>query len=204
MWTHSFWSVLVDLWAFFWRLDAKAPISDSKYTASTQQPVAPTQAVVQRPITLDTQQPKIVKLQAGTVYTSESIETILLRAALKSYDTHLVLTGNLQLIEWLLYNIYVRNPDISLLALKMTPLGRWYQTIKSLPGTRVGIEPATGSLMEWHDAAQQSHAALVDVVAPDNTISISSISQDPSGTRVEQTMSESVWKELRPVFTCFH
>jgi hypothetical protein len=201
MWTHSFWSVLIDLWSFFWRLDSST--NSTTYVSAAQSAVTPERTEPERLITLDTKRPQSVQLEAGTVYTAESLETILLRANLKAYDKHLVQSGNLQLIEWLLYNINQHNPSISLLALCMTPLGRWYQTIKNVPGTRVVIEPATGALMEWFDSDQRAHAALVEVVAPDETITICHVSQAPSGTFTKQVMSTSVWRELRPVFTCF-
>jgi len=201
MWAPSFLSVLHDLWRFFWRID------DS---SSARLPVLNTRAVaVARPapsrplITLDTQRQSVVQLNTGTLYTDESIETILIRNQLKSYDEHLVQSGNLNLIEWLLYKIHLQNKSIALLALRMSPLGLWHQTVKGLPDVKVGIEPATSALMEWFDESRESQVGLIERVSPDNTITLRTISSVPSGTYTEYTFTEQVWKNFGPVFTRF-
>jgi len=199
MWAPSLWSVLIDLWRFFWRLDTS---SDSPITATSPTVVAePLQSA--RPITLDTQTHAKIQLDVGTLYMDVSIETILIRTKLKEYHEQLVQSGNLNLIEWLLYNIHLQNSSIALLALKMSPLGLWHQTVKGLPNVRVGIEPTTGALMEWFDEAKVGHVGLIERVTPDSTVTLRSISSIPSGTYVEQMFTESAWKELGPVFTRF-
>jgi len=154
-------------------------------------------------ITLDTQRQSIVQLNVGTLYTDESIETILIRNQLKAYDEHLVQSGNLNLIEWLLYKIHLQNSSISLLALRMSPLGLWHQTVKGMLDVNVGIQPATSALMEWFDESRESQVGLIERVSPDNTITLRTISSVPSGTYTELTFTEPVWKEFGPVFTRF-
>jgi len=201
MWAPSFLSVLNDLWRFFWRLESPA---NSQLTVTNTSPAAePVATQSNRPITLDTHRQSAVQLQVGTLYTDESIETIIIRNKLKEYDDHLVQFGNLNLVEWLLYKILLQNSSISLLALKMTPLGLWHQTVKGFPDIRIGIEPTTSALMEWFDESRESQVGFIERVSPDNTITLRTITATPSGTYVEHSFTEQAWKELGPVFTRF-
>ena len=199
MWAPSFLSVLHDLWCFFWRLESK-----TYYQLAPVRPtIARTQQSHDRPITLDTQKQSSVQLQVGGLYTDESVETIVIRAKLKELGEYLVQSGNLNLIEWLLYKIQLQNSSIALQALKMTPLGLWHQTVKGLSDVRVGIEPSTGALMEWFDESRQSQVGIIERVTPDNTITLRSISGVPSGTYTEHSFTAQTWKEFGPVFTRF-
>jgi hypothetical protein len=201
MWAPSFFSVLHDLWRFFWRIDAR---TSTELAVLNTRAVAIAESAPSSPvITLDTQRQSIVQLNVGTLYTDESIETILIRNQLKAYDEHLVQSGNLNLIEWLLYKIHLQNNSISLLALRMSPLGLWHQTVRGLPDVKVGIQPATSALMEWFDESRESQVGLIERVSPDNTITLRTISSVPSGTYTELTFTEPVWKEFGPVFTRF-
>lgn len=200
MWAPSFLSVLYDLWRFFWRLDPPIVHQTRPSQRVESQPVL--QPIVQ---TIDVAPlvPQSVKLCVDEFYTAESIETILVRQALATYDKHLVQSGNLTLIEWLLYYVQQQNHSVSLLALRMTPLGMWHQTVKGLPGVRVGIEPYTGALMEWFDTARVGRVGLVERVTPDATVTVRTLSVDPSGTYLEQIYTAATWKELGAVFTRF-
>ena len=201
MWAPSFLSVLHDLWRFFWRIDAR---TSTELAVLNTRAVAIAESAPSSPvITLDTQRQSIVQLNVGTLYTDESIETILIRNQLKAYDEHLVQSGNLNLIEWLLYKIHLQNNSISLLALRMSPLGLWHRTVRGLPDVKVGIQPATSALMEWFDESRESQVGLIERVSPDNTITLRTISSVPSGTYTELTFTEPVWKEFGPVFTRF-
>ena len=201
MWAPSFLSVLHDLWRFFWRIDTS---TSGVLAVPNTRAVAIAESTPRSPmITLDTQRQSIVQLNVGTLYTDESIETILIRNQLKAYDEHLVQSGNLNLIEWLLYKIHLQNSSISLLALRMSPLGLWHQTVKGMLDVNVGIQPATSALMEWFDESRESQVGLIERVSPDNTITLRTISSVPSGTYTELTFTEPVWKEFGPVFTRF-
>ena len=198
MWAPSFLSVMHDLWRFFWRLESDVNVQMAPVRAVATAPVTSS-----RLITLDTQRYTVVELQVGTLYTDESIETILIRSKLKEYDPHLVQLGNLHLIEWLLYKILLQNKSIALLALKMTPLGLWHQTVKGLPDVRVGIEPTTTALMEWFDESIESQVGIVERVTPDYKVTVRTISTVPSGTYIEHSFTAQEWKELGPTFTRF-
>lgn len=202
MWAPSFWSVLIDLWRFFWRLDTHRH-NDVHLNKTTNPAAAQPQGV--RPITIDTQsQTKTnIQLHVGTLYTDESVETLLIRKKLNEYHEQLAQSGNLNLIEWLLYTIHLQNSSIALLALKMSPVGLWHQTVKGLPNVRIGIEPATGALMEWFEDSKVGQAGLIERVTPDNTITVRTISSVPSGTYTEHVYTEPAWRELGPVFTRF-
>ena len=201
MWAPSFLSVLHDLWRFFWRIDTS---TSGVLAVPNTRAVAIAESTPRSPmITLDTQRQSIVQLNVGTLYTDESIETILIRNQLKAYDEHLVQSGNLNLIEWLLYKIHLQNSSISLLALRMSPLGLWHQTVKGMLDVNVGIQPATSALMEWFDESRESQVGLIERVSPDNTITLRTISSVPSGTYTELTFTEPIWKEFGPVFTRF-
>jgi len=152
---------------------------------------------------LDTQTQSNVQLQADQFYTDESVETILIRQKLNEYDNRITQPGNLTLIEWLLYMVVLQNKTVTLLALRMSPVGLWHQTLKGLLSVRVEIKPSTGALMEWFDQDRVGQAGFIKRVSPDNTIVVCSVTSAPSGTFVEQRFAELDWKELGPVFTRF-
>jgi len=195
MWLPSLLSVLHDLWRFVWRLDVPSaqPVNAGVIPVVTPPAVRPVMSVV--PV------PQQVKLRVGEQYTTEAVETILVRRALTNCDAHLVQSGNLTLIEWLLYYVQQQNPSVSLLALRMTPLGMWHQTVKGLPGVRVGVEPTTGSLMEWFDTDRVGRAGVIERMTPDSTLTVRTLSLVPSGTCQEQVYTIAAWKELGAVFT---
>jgi len=198
MWLPSLWAVLADLWRFVWRRDEPRSTAVQQLLADSATP--PAQPAL---ITLDTQRTATARLHTGTLYTAASAQTLQIRQQLMQHDPQLAQTGNLSIIEWLLYAIAIQTNSVSLLALRMSPLGRWHQTVKGLSDVRVEVEPTTGALMEWTDQEHIGHAGLVVRLAPDSQITLGRISDIPSGTYTEEAMTETVWRELRPVFTRF-
>ena len=197
MWVPSFWSVLHDLWCFFWRIEQSADRLTNHVFSQASLPLS------NRLITLDTSSQPKMQLQVGELYTDESVETIVIRKKLQAHNELIVQSGNLSLIEWLLYMVTMQNSDIALLALRMSPIGFWYQTLKGLPGVTVEIRPSTGALIEWVDYKKESHAGFVERVSPNNMITVRTVSQVPSGTYAEHLFTEQVWKEQGSVFTRF-
>ena len=200
MWMPSFYAVLHDLWLFLWRID-----TTSRTTTQVSKPIQKTVRAQTKPtlITVDQGVSRPMLLTATTIYTSETPATIIIRQTLNTYDSHVVQEGNLTLAEWLLYKIHTIDDAIALLALAMTPIGRWHQTLKAQSGVRVSIEPTTGALIEWSTTAAIGQAGFITQVSPDQTITLQTISQEPAGMCQEQILVLAQWKELGPVFSRF-
>lgn len=196
MWLPSLYAVLYDLWRFVWHskqspVEMKSLVITESIKARAAEPL----------LTLDVVPDRLVRIQSGQSYTDESPETIVIRQTLHEYDSHLVQTGSLTLLEWLLYTIHKADQSIALLALAMTPLGRWYQTLKAQSGVRVSIEPTTGALVEWSTGGMGDQVGIVMQVSPDQTIVVYSIHEKTGGVCQEQRYTQAQWKELGPIFT---
>jgi hypothetical protein len=199
MWAPSFWSVLHDLWRFFWRLEPKQNSLQFQAPVVVELPPKSSRQL----ITLDTQVQTKIRLQVDSLYTDESVETIMIRKKLSDHNELLIQSGNLNLIEWLLYMINIQNSQVVLLALRMSPIGRWNQTLKGVASVKIEVQPSTGALMEWFDEQGEGNAGIVERVSPASAITVRSISQAPSGTHIEHEFTEPAWKGLGPVFTRF-
>jgi hypothetical protein len=198
MWLASFHSVLSDLWCFVWRVENKKLLV-SQIAAQIPENLSAKSSM----IAVDTATERPLELVSGTVYTNKTPVTALIREKLRAYDVGIVKNANLTRIEWLLYKIHAVDSSIALLALAMSPVGRWHQTLKAQPGVRVSIEPTTGALMEWAPTADVGQAGIIRQVSPEQTVIVQTVSQDPDGLYREQTLTMSQWKELGPVFTRF-
>jgi hypothetical protein len=131
------------------------------------------------------------------------VETILIRQKLSEHNELLVQSGNLSLIEWLLYRIAMQNHTVALLILQMSPVGLWHQALKGAASVNIEIKPSTGALIEWFDTQREGRAGIVECVSPDNKITVRSVSQAPSGTYTEHIFTEQTWKDFGPVFIRF-
>lgn len=201
MWLPSFWSVIGDLWRFVFGGEPLTENTVRQQEHSIQNTALPAAIPKKQLLVVETAARTAVTLTPHTTYTATDSPVQRIRARLGEYDEHLVTTGNLTLVEWLLFTIHVTNPSIVLLALKMTPIGRWHQTLRGLSSVHIGIEPATGSLMEWQPNTNNHQAALVTKVTPDLTLTYQTI--DVYGTCTEVCLTKNKWRPLGPVFTRF-
>jgi hypothetical protein len=176
MWLPSFVAVLHDLWLF---------CTGRGIVAASGTLVDINPAFTGRPAVHIAQRNSTQKLQTQV-----------------AYDPHLVQNKQLTEKEWLLYFVHSKRPSIPLLALQLTPVGRWHTTLKGQSGVVVDIAPYSDSLMEWRNGADD-HAAVVLQVAPDEMITIGELSIVQIGSYEKRTLTKVEWLELQPVFTTF-
>jgi len=193
MWWSSFVSVLHDLWLFCTgRLDtvSHSPSSDHLLAFSARQAASSVTAKL------------VQQLQSGVQYGADQAVTCTIRAELSGYDPHLVQASDLTEKEWLLYVVHSKSPAVPLLALQLTPIGRWHTTLRGQSAVSVSITPYTHSLMEWSEE-MTGKVALVLQVTPDETITIGELGVGRPGLFEKRTLVRSQWLELRPVYTAF-
>lgn len=192
MWWPSFLSVLHDLWLFCTRQTVTSGVN-----AIDQQLIPNYQRDLIAPMIK-----RHVRLQPGMRYTADHPDTIQIRDQLSAYDAHITATGPLTPCEWLLYNAQIKRLAVPLVALRLSPLGRWHTTLKGQPGINIGITPYTDALMEWKDEASD-RVGWVKEVSPDETIVIGELGQTTAGLYETTSLTRSQWLELRPIFTIF-
>ena len=192
MWWPSFLSVLNDLWLF---CTGRTPKEAPATTVPGPGPLLKRE--VQPPARLQQ-----VKLRPGVSYGEASLDTVMIRNRLSAYDSHITTKGALTEYEWLLYTLQDKRLEIPLVALRLTPLGRWHTTLKGQPGVLIGVTPYTSALMEWQDG-ESDKVALVEEVAPDETLVIGELGSNTPGLYETTKLTKAQWLELRPVFTSF-
>ena len=191
MWLPSLLSVLHDLWLF---CTGRAP-------ATEVSSCAPVKHNFEHEIIV-TKVAKKVRLRDGITYTADRLETIQIRNRLSAYDSNITTSNVLTEYEWLLYNMQEKRLAVPLLALRLTPLGRWHTTMKGQPGINIGITPYTDALMEW-STDEDGRIGWIHEVSPDETITIGELGRIKSGLYVIRSLPRSKWLELRPVFISF-
>lgn len=77
--------------------------------------------------------------------------------------------------------------------------GTWHQLLKGTRGVTIKISPKTGSVMEC-GTGEAAILAYVESVAPDETISISSIGRYKPGQYTEEVLTKAAWQELQPLW----
>lgn len=78
--------------------------------------------------------------------------------------------------------------------------GAWARLLRGTAGIHIGVTPKTDTVMEWQESDGEGRLGYVEAVAPDQAITISAVGVDESGRYTVKTMSEEIWRELRPVF----
>jgi hypothetical protein len=79
--------------------------------------------------------------------------------------------------------------------------GNWAQLLRGVPGVHIGVSPKTDSIIEWkEEGGGEGRLGYVEAVAPDNAITIGLVGEGEAGYFTVKTMSEEIWRELRPVF----
>lgn len=191
MWFSSFVSVLHDLWQFCFGRSSPIETVAAQSIGPSYSREQVTPAVVNK-----------VRLSPGVMYDADNPDTVQIRNRLSAYDSHIISTGPLTEYEWLLYILQNKHLAVPLLALRLTPLGRWHTTLKGQPGVSIGINPYTDALMEWGQGEMQ-RIGLICEVSPDETIVVGELWRNETGLYESRTLTRSQWLELRPVFTTF-
>jgi hypothetical protein len=136
----------------------------------------------------------------GLCYLALDTETKKLRRLIKdeffTTRVHSPLLG----VEYVTYRLQERGRTIDWSSSVRPRLaGTWHQLLKGVRGVTIKVSPKTGSIMEY-GTGETATLAYVESVAPDETISISSIGQYKPGQYTEVMLSKTAWQELQPLW----
>lgn len=143
------------------------------------------------------------RLESGVVYPADSFETIKIRRFLKDECDGGALFLPLQPTEFVLYELAIRRRVLKWPTERPRLPGSWQVLLKGRPQCRIGIEPKTGSVMEYYKDTKTGVLAFVEAVHPEQSIVVRSVGVRQEGEYLVETLPLSTWRELRPVFISF-
>lgn len=109
----------------------------------------------------------------------------------------------LQAGEYVLYKLWRKGIRITWPPVRPRVPGLWHTILKGAPRVHMGVFPKTGAVMEYMLNDDVGHVAYVEVVFPDDTMSISEAHFPDSGIYNERTLTKEEWKTLKPIFIQF-
>ncbi len=108
----------------------------------------------------------------------------------------------LQPQEFIVYRLAARRLGLPRVDKRPRLVGEWHAMFKGLPGVRITLEAKTGSVMEVVSTTDP-FLAFVTAVAVDGSVSIESVGRYREGEYRIETLDQTAWRELRPVFIQF-
>ena len=137
---------------------------------------------------------------SGLCYLALDTETKKLRRLIKdeffTTRVHSPLLG----MEYVLYRLQESGRKIDWSnTIRPRLAGTWHQLLKGARGVTIKVSPKTGSVMEY-GAGLKAVLAYVESVAPDETISVSSIGRYKPGQYTEEVLTKAAWQELQPLW----
>lgn len=78
--------------------------------------------------------------------------------------------------------------------------GSWQGLLKGRSGIHITVSPKTDSIMEWVNDAGEGRLAYIEAVSPEKTLTITTVGVDNEGMFSIMILTESLWRELRPIF----
>lgn len=133
-------------------------------------------------------------------YTADDPEVLRLRKCIKDEMMGGEISMVLQSPEFILYKLWrerivapweVHAPRIA---------GAWQPLLRGKRGIQIGIEPRTKSVLECSGSGQRPFLGYVESVHPDHSIVLESVGREVDGEYRTERISQSDWKEWRPVF----
>jgi len=138
-----------------------------------------------------------------TLYPATHPETCKIRACINDETA----AGKLQLplhgVEYALYRLQAKGMTAPWDTLRPRNPGRWQNILRGKPGVHIGVEPKTGSFMEYTLDDKMGVLQYVESVRPDQTLSVASVGKNIPGEYLLEALPISIWRELRPVFISF-
>lgn len=107
---------------------------------------------------------------------------------------------SLQAPEYVLYKLVRKGIVFSWPKEQPRVPGMWHTILKGVTGVHMGLQPKTGSIMEYMINENMGHLAYVEAVFPDETINVSEVNYPDCGIYNERVLTHEEWKELKPVF----
>ncbi len=133
-------------------------------------------------------------------YDHDHPETVKLRKVLNDDFFASELRLPLQAPEFISYCIHKTGRKINWSNQRPRLSGTWQILLKGRSGIHIGIEPKTGSVMEYYEDHDIGHLGYVKEVHADNSILLQSIGRKEEGKYYEEFLSKATWKNLQPVF----
>lgn len=137
---------------------------------------------------------------SGTLYDAEDKETKTVRAFIDDDFFGGSLCAPLQDVEYVTFRLATKAKYIEWSHQRPRLAGTWQRLLKGQPGIHVSVSPGTDSVMEVIDEDDVGHVLYVDAVFNDNSILVSEVGNPEVGQFYARKLTESEWKELRPVF----
>ena len=106
----------------------------------------------------------------------------------------------LQSGEWVTYRLREQNRLIPWPVMHGRLPGDWQILLKGVPGVHIGVIPKAETIMEWRGEDGIGRVAYVEKVSHEQILTITIAGLEEPGKFEEKSLSEPVWKELRPVF----
>jgi hypothetical protein len=137
---------------------------------------------------------------SGVSYEAGTPETIMTRTLINDSFGAGTLGLPLQAGEYITVRLKSEHRSIAWNRKRPRVAGAWAGLLRGTPGIHIGITPKTDTVMEWQTEDGEGRLGYVEAVAPDLTITISAVGVEESGRYTVKTMTEEIWRELRPVF----
>ncbi|MBY0538323.1 hypothetical protein K2P47_02905 [Patescibacteria group bacterium] len=137
---------------------------------------------------------------SGVTYGVDAPETIMTRTIISDMFGAHELGLPLQAGEYITVRLKSEHRSISWSRKRPRTAGSWATLLRGTLGIHIGVTPKTDTIMEWQTEGGEGRLGYVEAVAPDLTITISAVGVEEAGRYTVKTMTEEIWRELRPVF----
>ena len=143
-------------------------------------------------------------LEPGVTYLHDNLEVRKLRMSIHDVALGDYLELPLQSLEYILYQLQLRNISFQWPATRPRVVGAIHQLVRGKPGVIVSVEPHTGSVMEIVSSEnQRASLGYVVSVQPDESMTVQTVGRVVEGEFRVESMKKDEWRELRPVFIRF-
>jgi len=142
-------------------------------------------------------------LQPGEVYEADNQETKKLRL----YINDSLLGGDLRLAlkssEYIFYRLQRTGIHVQWPFERPRLPGTWHTILSGKQGVSIGIEPKTGSVLEYVGSEGEPSLAYVETVTPREDILLSGIYEHETGLFQKNEYTKEQWSKWKPVFISF-
>lgn len=137
---------------------------------------------------------------SGVTYGTDTPETTMTRTIIADTFGAGFLGLPLQAGEYIAVRLKSEHRSITWSRKRPRVVGTWATLLRGTAGIHIGVTPKTDTVMEWQTEGGEGRLGYVEAVAPDLSITMSAVGVEESGRYTVKTMTEEIWRELRPVF----
>jgi hypothetical protein len=139
-------------------------------------------------------------LQSDTVYLANDGETRKLRTLINdeffASELYLPLLG----VEYVYYRLLINNRQIPWGAGRPREAGQWKNLLRGQAGVKIGIQPKTGSIMEYFTEEGEGKISYVEAVHPDDSVVLTSVGRLKEGQYLNENLTKDEWQIWGPVW----